>query len=177
MWRRSEWHRSANSRIEAQRLDGGRCRLRAGHLQQESLPQPEGAHLHLARLDPLEQLGGDRQARENDVAALGIEAGDGGAALGRHARQPFDQVLDLRDRDRGAVHRVIRSESAPRGDHPSQVGEGTTGADERRRGPVAQRQLAAELAPQVFAQLPHVATDVITIAQMQFRQTHRPEGE
>ena len=69
------------------------------HLEQQPLAQPERAHREDAGPEPVQQLRRDGEAGEDDVGALGVETGHLPALLRRPARQPVDELLDLRGRD------------------------------------------------------------------------------
>ena len=57
----------------------GRRRRDPRTFQQQALTDAVSRYRDLARLDPGHDFGGDRKAGEDDVRAVRVEAGDGGA--------------------------------------------------------------------------------------------------
>ena len=86
-------------------------------------------------------------------ARWGLRPGTCPAPFRAHRREPLQQVLHFSGGDAGAVHRIGGRKTATRRCHATQIGERATRANEGRGGPVAQRELATELAPHLFAQL------------------------
>ena len=151
--------------------------LRSRHLQQQPLAEPERAHGDRARPHPVEQLGRDRQAGQDDVRALGVESRDLAPLLGGAARQPVDELLHLGGGDAHAVHRVARGLAAPRLHHPAEAGEGAAGADDHRRRPGPPRDAALELLPDVGAQLRDLPVRGAVAWEMELGEAHRAEGQ
>ena len=86
----------------------------------------------LARLDAAQHFRGDRDARDDDVGALGVESGHLPPLLRRHVGEHVEDVLEVRARNVRRVHRARRENSLTREVDAGEVRERPARADELR---------------------------------------------
>ena len=120
-------------RALARRARVGDDRRDTRELEQQPLADAVARHVQLARLDARQHLRGDGKPGDDDVGALGIEAGHGATLLGRHRGERVEDVLDVLARHHGAVHVARREQSAPREVNRREVGERAARADHAAR--------------------------------------------
>ena len=88
----------------------------ARRLEQQPFANTVARHENLARLHAAHHLGRDRDAGDDDVGALGVEAGQGAPLVGRHRGERVENVLEVGARDVRGVHRARGEDSLPRRD-------------------------------------------------------------
>ncbi len=147
------------------------------HLQQQPLAQAERAHRQRSRPYPVQQLGRDRQAGQDDIGALGAQARHLAALLRRPAREPVDELLHLGRRDVHAVHAVAHRLAPPRLDHAPQAGEGPAGSDHHGRRPRACRDAAPELLAHVGPEALDLLVRAPLAREVQLGETDRAERQ
>ena len=170
------WQRSANSR-KSRSGSGTQGLLRARHLQQQTFPQPERTHRQTPRAHLVEQLGGHGQAGQDDVGALGVEAGHLSALLDGPAGEPLEQLLDLRRRDARAVHRIAGRQPAAGLHHATQAGEGAARADDDGPRPLARGEPALEPASDRVPENGDLLVGRSFPRQIELGEAHGTEGK
>ncbi len=127
----------------------GARRALADHLQQQPLPETEGAHRDAPRFDQAEQLGGHREPSQDDVGPLRIEPGHLAPLLEAQGAEPFEELLHFGRLDYLAVHRLDRVTSAVQR-HPGQIGDGSPRADDGDVAPFPPAARLFELLPDLL---------------------------
>ena len=115
--------------VEAGRVGRLAALQAVDHPQQHAVAHAVGVHLQRVHAEAAHDAVDHAEAGNDDVDAIGVEARDFAALLGRHLGEAVDEVPHVGARDAGAGGGEPR-QAAARHDDAGEVGERAAGADE-----------------------------------------------
>ncbi len=149
----------------------------ARHLEEQAVPEAEGAHRERSRIEEREQLGGDGEPREDDVGALRAQPRDRTPLLRGFRGEPLEEMLDLGRSDLDAVNRLGNRRATPRDGHARQGRERAAGSDEARSPPAARGQPLAKLLPDLGPELADPTDGIRGVIEVQLGEPDGAERE